>query len=169
MATPTNIDAFLLITDQSGDIKNESIDKNHPGLLQIQNFSFGVELQSSPGTGTGMAAGKSVSKQFEFDVNNSKASPILFSHCCDGTHCKSAVLYIRKAGGTPQDYYVWKFKDLVITKFEVTCSDDILEKIAFAFSAIWCEYKPQKPDGSLDSGINSGWDVKTNAPWGGSS
>lgn len=168
MAAPTNIDAWLLITDQSGDIKNESTDSVHTGYLQIQNFSFGVELQSNSAIGTGLGAGKSVAKQFEFDINNSKASPVLFKHCCDGTHCKTAALYIRKAGGGAKDYYVWKFKDLVITKFEVTCSDDILEKIAFSFTAIWCEYKPQKPDGSLDSGVNGGWNVKENQPWGGS-
>ena len=135
MATASNIDAFLLITDQNGDIKNESTDKAHPGYLQIQHFQFGVALEATPSIGTGLAAGKSVPCQFEFEVNSSKASPVLFQHCCDGTHCKSAVLYIRRAGGKPQDYYIWHFKDLVITKFEPTCSDDILEKIAFAFSA----------------------------------
>jgi type VI secretion system secreted protein Hcp len=168
MAIQSNVDAFLMITDQSGDIKGESKDDAHPKHLQIQNFKFGVELAASAATGTGMGAGKSVAKYFEFEVSNSAASPTLLQHCCDGTHCKGATLYVRKAGGKPQDYYVWKFKDLVITKFEIACSDDILEKIAFAYTAIYCEYKPQKEDGSLDSALKGGWDVKLNKPWGGS-
>jgi len=161
------VDAFLLINDQAGAVNGESIDTSHPKLLQIQNFSFGVELPASPGTGTGLGAGKANIRQFEFDVDNSTASPTLFQHACDGTHCKNATLYIRKAGGTPQDYYVWKFQDLVLTKFEVTCGESIVEKVAFAFTAIYCEYKAQKKDGSLDSALKGGWDVKLNAAWGG--
>ncbi len=168
MAIVSNVDAFLLITDQSGDIKGESKDDKHAALIQIQNFSFGVEMAASASIGTGLGAGKAIGKHFEFEVSNSTASPILFQHCCDGHHCKSATLYIRKAGGTPQDYYVWKFKELVITKFELTCSDDIVEKIAFAYTGIYCEYKPQKSDGSLDSALKGGWDVKLNKVWGGS-
>jgi len=161
------VDAFLLITDQSGDIKGESVDKSHAKLLQIRNFSFGVDNGSSAATGGGLGAGKATMRDFEFDVDNSTASPTLFQHCCDGTHCKSAVLYIRKAGGKPQDYYVWKFKDLIIKKFEVTCAEEIVEKIAFSFTAIYTEYKMQKPDGSLDSALNGGWDVKENDTWDG--
>ena len=161
------VDAFLLITDQSGDIKGESVDSAHKGLLQIQNFSFGVENKSSVTTGGGLGAGKAEMRAFEFDVNNSTASPTIFQHCCDGSHCKGATLFIRKSGGKPQDYYIWKFKDLIITKFEVSCSEDIVEKVAFSFTAIHTEYKMQKPDGSLDSGLKGGWDVKLNAPWNG--
>jgi len=70
--------------------------------------------------------------------------------------CKSATLTSarrRHAAG----YYIWKFKDLLITKFEIACSDDIVEKIALRLTAIYCEYKPQKPDGSLDSALKGGW------------
>jgi len=165
MAIQSNIDAFLEINDQNGKIKGESIDDAHKELLQIQNFSFGVEMAASASIGTGLGAGKAQHKYFEFEVSNSTASPILFQHVCDGTHCKNATLYLRKAGGKPQDYYIWKFTDLIITKFEVSCSDDILEKIAFSYTQIACEYKPQKNDGSLGSGLKGGWDVKVNKPW----
>jgi type VI secretion system secreted protein Hcp len=167
MALKSNIDAFLEITDQSGKIKGESVDDKHKEKLQIFNFGFKVELEATPGVGTGLGAGKSVLKEFEFEVANSTASPTLLQHCCDGTHCKDATLYIRKAGGKPQDYYIWKFTDLVITKFDLNCSDDIVEKIAFAFTAVACEYKPQKADGSLGSGLKGGWDQKKNIVWAG--
>jgi type VI secretion system secreted protein Hcp len=165
MAVQSNVDAFLEIKDSSGVIKGESKDNAHKELLQIQNFSFGVEMAAAASTGTGLGAGKAMVKHFEFEVSNSKASPTLFQHCCDGTHCASATLYLRKAGGKPLDYYIWKFTDLIITKFEISCSDDIVEKIAFSYSQIACEYKPQKQDGSLDSGLKGGWDVKVNGPW----
>lgn len=162
------VDAFLEITDQSGVIKGESKDDQHKELLQIRNFSFGVEATASSATGTGMGAGKAVLKTFAFDVDNSVASPTLYKYCCNGTHCKSAILYVRKAGGTPKDYYVWKFKDLIITGFELSCSEEIVEKVALAYTALYCEYKPQNEKGELGSALKAGWDVKLNKEWGGS-
>ena len=159
------VDAFLELKDQSGVVKGESKDDKHPDLLQITNFSFGVEMQASAATGTGLGAGKATLNKFQFDVSNSKASPVLFKLCCTGAHCPSAKLYIRKAGGKPEDYYIWSFKELILTGFELSCSEDITEKISFAYTGLACEYKPQKQDGSLDSGIKAGWDVKANKEW----
>ncbi|HVT79977.1 MAG TPA: type VI secretion system tube protein Hcp [Phycisphaerae bacterium] len=160
-----NIDAFLDLTDQKGRVKGESIDDQHKELLQIENFSFGVESQASAATGTGLGAGKAVMKNFSFDVQNSIASPTLFKHCCSGHHCPSAILYIRKAGGTPKDYYVWKFKDLVITGFELNCGVEIVEKITISYTGLYCEYKQQDAKGELGSAIKGGWDVKFNKEW----
>ncbi len=162
-----NIDAFLEIEDQNGKIKGESKDSVHKEKLQIENFSFGVESQASAQTGTGLGAGKAVMKTFSFDVSNSIASPMLFKHCCTGHHCKSATLSIRKAGGEPKDYYVWKFKDLVIIGFELNCGVEIVEKITFAYTGLHCEYKPQNEKGELGSGHKAGYDVKQNKEWGG--
>jgi len=161
----SNIDGFLELHDQSGMVKSESIDDKHKEKLQIQNFSFGVEMVSSGSTGTGHGAGKAQIKAFSFDVSNSKASPVLFKHACIGTHFKKATLFLRKAGGKPQDYYIWSFDELLITGFELNCADDIVEKVTMAFSGIHCEYKPQKKDGTLDSGIKAGWHIKQNKEW----
>lgn len=162
MASQSNIDAFLEIKDKAGPIKSESKDKAHPELMQIQNFHWGVKMAATSTIGTGLGAGKAMPGEFEFEVSSSKASPTLFGHCCSGEHCASATLYVRKAGGKPQDFYIWKFTDLIITKFQVDCMDDMLEKIAFSYTKIECEYKPQKNDGSLDSGVKAAWDVKAN-------
>ena len=76
------VDAFLEITDQSGVIKGESKDDTHKELLQIRNFSFGVEATASAATGTGLGAGKATMKVFSFDVDNSTASPTIFKYAC---------------------------------------------------------------------------------------
>ena len=159
------VDAFLELEDQAGVIKGECTDDAHKELLQIQNFSFGVENTASATTGTGLGAGKATLKTFSFDVSNSKASPKLYLYCCNGTHLKSATLYIRKSGGKPQDYYIWCFEELLVTGFELNCSEEIIEKVSMAFTCLHTEYKPQKKDGSLDSGIKAGWSVKTNKEW----
>lgn len=160
------IDAFLEIIDSSGNaIAGESLDSKHKNLLQIRDFSFGVTMKASVETGTGLGAGKCEMKEFEFTVSNSKASPTLLEYCCNGDHCQKATLYIRKATGKQDDYYIWTFKELIITNFGLSCSEDIGEKINFAYTAIACEYKQQKQDGSLMAGVKAGWDAKENQPF----
>ena len=157
------VDAFLEIKDSGkAVVEGESLDKKHPKLIQIRDYSFSIEQKASSDTGTGLGSGKAELKEFSFTVSNSKASPVLVGLVCKGDHCDSAVLYIRKAGGGQADYYIWTFKELLITKFEFSGSEEISEKISFAYTAVHCEYKPQKADGSLDSGIKFGWDVKEN-------
>jgi type VI secretion system secreted protein Hcp len=162
------VDAFLEIHDKNGMIKGESLDKDHKDMLQIRNFSFGVEATASPATGTGLGAGKATLKAFSFDVDNSIASPTLYKFCCNGTHCPKAKLHIRKAGGTPQDYYIWTFKDLIITGFELSPGEEIVEKITLTYTALHCEYHQQLADGGVDKKAQeAGYDVKVNREWDG--
>jgi type VI secretion system secreted protein Hcp len=160
----TNVDAFLEIIDSKGAaIAGESLDKQHPNLLQIANFSFGTEMAHSASTGTGLGAGKVSLKTFTFEVSNSKASPVLMKYCCSGDHCQKATLYVRKAGSGQQDYYIWTFKELLITGFELNCSVDIVEKVTFAYTGIHCEYRQQDQKGQVSkSGVKGGWDIKKN-------
>ena len=61
---------------------------------------------------------------------------------------------------------MWKFKDLIITGFELSCSEEIVEKVTLAYTALYCEYKPQNEKGELGSALKAGWDVKINKEWG---
>lgn len=164
---PSNVDAFLEIVDSAGNaIEGESGDDKHGKLLQISNFGFGVEMTSSASTGQGLGAGKAMLKTFSFDVANSKASPVLFKYTCNGDHCQKATLYIRKAGGTQQDYYIWNFKELLLVGFELSCGEDIVEKVTFAYTGVSCEYRTQDQKGQVSkSGLKAGWDVKKNIEW----
>src|SRR5262245_252183 len=131
------VDAFLEIFDSKGNaIEGESLDKTHSKKLQIRNFAFGVEMKHSAEVGTGLGAGKVELKLFSFEFANSKASPILLKNCCAGDHCQKAILSIRKAGTGQHDYYIWTFQELLITGFELSCSEDITEKITFAYTGI---------------------------------
>jgi type VI secretion system secreted protein Hcp len=161
------VDAFLEIVDSNGaTIEGESLDAQHKNLLQIRNFSFAIEMPASPDTGTGLGAGKVNLKVFSFEVANSKASPILFKYCCNGDHCQKATLYVRKAGSKQQDYYKWYFKELLITGFDLSCSEDITEKVSFAYTGIAVEYHQQDQKGQVSSSsINAGWDAKANDAW----
>jgi type VI secretion system secreted protein Hcp len=61
---------------------------------------------------------------------------------------------------------VIKFTDVLVTSYQTGGSGDVIpmDQISLAFSRIEMEYRQQKPDGSLDTPIKAGWDVKQNKP-----
>ena len=96
-----------------------------------------------------------------FTTQVNKASPLLMLACATGQHIKKAVLFVRKSGGDQQEYY----KVTTVT----TCSSPRtrpagpreatplpVDQFSLNFAKIEFEYKPQKPDGSLDSAVTAG-------------
>jgi type VI secretion system secreted protein Hcp len=87
--------------------------------------------------------------------------------CATGKHYKEAVLTARKAGKTQQEFLVFKFKDVIVTSYQTGGSADAdapLDQAALGFAQIQMDYKPQKADGSLDTAVKAGWDLKQNKP-----
>jgi type VI secretion system secreted protein Hcp len=81
-------------------IQGESQDKAHPGEIELDSFSFGINNFSTIGSATGGAgAGKVSLQDIHFSAPISVASPLLFKACASGQHIKKAVLSVRKAGG----------------------------------------------------------------------
>jgi type VI secretion system secreted protein Hcp len=71
---------------------------------------------------------------------------------------------VREAGKDQQDYLIVKMNDIIITG--VTDGDASgqagSETVSLVFAKIDLEYKPQKADGSLDTGIHFKYDLKAN-------
>ena len=86
--------------------------------------------------------------------------------CATGEHIKQALLSCRKAGGKQEVYLTVKFTDLLVSSYQTggSGSGDVvpLDQISMNFSKIEFEYKPQKADGSMDSPMHAGYDVKAN-------
>jgi type VI secretion system secreted protein Hcp len=80
---------------------------------------------------------------------------------------KSAVLTARKAGKGQQEFLVYKFTDVFVSSYQTGGSaqepDGPIDQISFGFARIEIEYRPEKPDGSLDTPVSAGWDVLKNA------
>jgi type VI secretion system secreted protein Hcp len=97
-------------------------------------------------------------------MSTNKASPLLFLACATGQHIKKAILYARKAGGEQQDYMKWTFSDVLCSSWQESGSAHgeslPIESISLNFAKIEVEYKPQKPDGSLDAAMKAGYDCK---------
>ena len=68
------------------------------------------------------------------------------------------------AGKGQQEFLIVKMNDIIITGVtnNGTSAQPASETVTLAFAKVDFEYKPQKPDGSLDAGIHFKYDLKAN-------
>jgi type VI secretion system secreted protein Hcp len=159
------VDMFLEF-DASANIKGESLDKQFPNLLQIDSFDFGGELPVSVEQGSGLGAGKVHYEQFNFKMKSSLASASVFKNMYQGYHIPTACLHLRKSGGGQKEYMTFKFKELMISKYSIDGgSEDPVESMAFAYTAMHMIYNLQDQKGNLTDKREAGWDVKANYEW----
>ena len=147
-----------------GDIKGESLDDKHKGEIEVLSWSWGVSNAGEMRGGSGGGEGKASFRDLSFTHNIDKASPVLLQACATGVHLKEATITHRKAGkgqqrvpdrqderrhhhrrGTRRHQRRWPRGE----------RDSAFAKIDF-------QYKPQKPDGTLEAGIHFKYDIKGN-------
>lgn len=155
------VDYFLKVDGIDG----ESTDDKHKNEIDVESWSWGETNSGTHRAGGGGGAGKVVMQDFHFTMKVNKSTPKLMLACATGQHIKEAKLVCRKAGGDQQEYMSVKFSDLLVSSYQTGGSaGDIIptDQVALNFSKIEFEYKPQKPDGSLDAPIKTGYDLKLN-------
>jgi type VI secretion system secreted protein Hcp len=153
------VDYFLKLDG----IQGESRDAKHKGEIELEAFGWGEASAGAPAAGGG-AAGKVQVEDLHVVMKMSKASPLLFLACATGQHIKQAVLTARKAGKAQLEFLVFKFTDVLVSGYRTDghAGAEPVDQVAFDFARIEVEYRPQKPDGSLDAPVKAGWDVKAN-------
>jgi type VI secretion system secreted protein Hcp len=148
-------------------IDGESTDAKHKGEIEIESFSWGATNSGSAAHGGGAGAGKVAMQDFSFTTRVSKASPTLFLACASGEHIKTAQLTARKAGKEQQDFLKITMSDVLVSGYKEEGTSEggavPLDSVSLNFAAIQVEYRPQRPDGSLDAPTTAGWDVSRNA------
>jgi type VI secretion system secreted protein Hcp len=155
-------DAFLKVDG----IKGESQDDKHKGEIQLISYKFGADQPASSKVGGGGGVGKVNMRDLAVKKEVDAASPLLYKACWTGKHIPSAVLSVRKAGGSQQDYCIVTLKDLLVSSVENTGhangGDNLpTEEVSLNFAEIKVEYKEQKADGSLGGSVMAGYNVKT--------
>ncbi len=148
-----------------GTIKGESRDAKHKDEIEVLSWSWGVSQSGTMTHGGGGGAGKASFHDFNFTHHVDRASPHLMRACATGEHIPEATITVRKAGKGQQEYLVIKMTDVLVTSVSTSFSaegDAAAEGVALAFAKVDLEYKPQKPDGSLDVGIHFKYDLKAN-------
>src|SRR2546421_11465937 len=136
-----------------GDIKGESLDDKHKDEVEVLSWSWGVTQTGSMSHGGGGGEGKASFHDFNFSHHIDKASPVLLKACATGEHIKEATITVRKAGKGQQEFLIIKMNDIIITHVGSSGAGDgaaTAENVALQCAKIDLEYKPHKPDGSLD-------------------
>jgi len=145
-----------------GDIKGESIDAKHKDEIELLSFSWGVTNTGSIGSGGGGGAGRETFRDLSIVHNVDKATPRLLAACATGLHLKDATITQRKAGKGQLEYLIIKMNDVIITGVTLSDTGEAgSETVSLAFAKVDLEYKPLKPDGSLDEGIHFKFDLQT--------
>ena len=147
-----------------GDIKGESLDAKHKDEIEVLSFSWGVANSGAGGSGSGSGAGKATFQDLSIVHGIDEATPELLKACATGLHIKDATITHRKAGKGQQEYLVIKLNDVTITAVSHGGSEDqpYAESVTLKFAKVDLEYRPQRPDGSLDPGLHFKFDLKAN-------
>lgn len=158
----TSTSSYFLKID---GVPGESMDDKHKDEIEILSFNWG-ESQQGAQAKSASGSGKVNMQDFHFTMKYNKASPKLFLACASGDHFPKATFIIRKAGGDKQDYLKWTLSDIVCSEYQTGGSNPEVptDQVSFNFGKIEVEYKPQKADGTLDTPIKAGWDLKQNKP-----
>ena len=146
-----------------GTIKGESQDAKHKDEIDILSWSWGVSQSGIAGHGGGGGAGKATFHDFNFTHHVDKASPLVMKACATGQHISDATITVRKTGKGQQEYLIIKMTDILVTSVSTSVSAEggtTIESVVLAFAKVDLEYKPQKPDGSLDVGLHFKYDLK---------
>src|SRR5215813_246952 len=154
---------YLLLID---GIKGESLDSKHPHAIEIYSFRWGASNNGSAGYGSGAGAGKVDFKDMEFTAHVNMASAELALCCCNGRHIPKAQLFVRKQGGTQQDYYTVILESLIVSSFTSGGSDGSgsmpVDQFTLNFAKFRFEYKMQDAKGGTGAAVRIGWDRLAN-------
>jgi type VI secretion system secreted protein Hcp len=158
-------DTFLDIKEVPG----ESTAKGFEGKTEIYSFSWGASNPATIGSGTGGGgAGKVSISSFNIMKRSDAASPLLFQACCRGDHYPTAIVTMRKAGGTggQTPFLIYTFTTVYVDSIQWSGSsggdDTPTESVSFSFGKVEVEYKPQAKTGAAaPKPILAAWDLTT--------
>jgi type VI secretion system secreted protein Hcp len=158
------VDMFLKIEGIDG----ESKDKSHKNEIDVLSWSWGASQSGTMHLGGGGGAGKVNVQDLTITKYFDKSSTNLFKNVCNGRHIPEAVLTVRKAGENPLEYLIITMEDILISSVSTGGSgheERLTENVTLNFAKVSVKYTPQRPDGSADGALESGWNMEENIEW----
>jgi type VI secretion system secreted protein Hcp len=151
-------------------IEGESDARNRQGEIEILSWSWG---ETSPGVEQVIAGvGRAGASQPEFaDISVkaylSKASPKIMEAVATGQHIPVVILTGLRQGqdGSQEEYLKITLTDVLISSYQTGGSQSEplpIDNFSFNYEKIEYEYTPQKSDGTADSPVKAGYDLKKN-------
>lgn len=143
-------------------VKGESTHAKHKDEIDVSKWNWSVHNASCT-MGGGSSVGKGTPGMLRVEKKVDKSSAEIAKKCAQGKHFKDAVLTMSKGGDKQEDYMKITLKEAYIADYSVGANDggEVTESVVLSYGDIEFEYKPQKPDGSMDSPITMGWDNRT--------
>lgn len=146
-------------------IPGESVDSKHPGTIEVQSFSAGVQQSGSSVSGGGGGVGKATFNTLTLSKWVDKSTPTLFLNCASGAHLSKATLYVRPTNST-NDMYKVILQDVVISSVSNSATvgaDRPSETISLSYARIQWIYQGLDANGGVSGGtVQSGWDLQKN-------
>ncbi len=144
-------------------IDGESAHKDHKGEIEVLSWSWGVSRPAGPIAGGGSGRSKPVPGELLIVHHYDKASPMLAKKIASGAHIKTAVLTARKAGEGQKDFLLVTMTEVSVNSVQTTASEggEITEQVALSYARIDFSYAPSKSNGTLETPVTFGWDLKT--------
>ncbi len=145
-------------------IKGESHDAKHKGSIAIESFQWGLEQAGTMGRGGGGGAGKVSFNDISIQKFADSSTPALMQACAGGTHIKTGVLTVRKAGGEQEEYYKISLNQILVSSIHNNGAQggDLVETVTLNFDEIKFDYKEQGGDGKLGGVVKFGWNLSQN-------
>jgi type VI secretion system secreted protein Hcp len=147
-------------------IEGEGHDSKHKNEIDLESWSWGETNSGSGHMGGGHGAGKVVMQDLHFVSKFQKSSPKLMLACACGEHITKATLVCRRAGTEQQEYLKIVLTDVLVSSYQVggSAHGDVIptDQFSLNYAKIEFDYKPQKQDGTLDSSVKAGYNIKEN-------
>ncbi len=142
-------------------VEGESTDSKHKGEIEVETFGYSISNPSSALLGGGAGSGKSSPGEMVFTKKFDKSSPRLAQAVAQGDHFKTAILTVRKSGGTQQEYFTVTLNDVFVSSYSGSGPGNgglPMESFSLNYAKMVQEYKEQKADGTLGGSVKLGYD-----------
>ena len=156
-------DTYLKIEEVPGEATAAGME----GTIAILSFSLGASNPATLGpTATGAGAGQVTMSDFNILKKTEKSSAGLFKACATGQHFPKAVVTMRKAGTTQNEFLKYEFEKVYVTSIQWAGStggdDSPTESVSFAYGKVTVTYTPQDDTGQPKGEPQiASWNVQT--------
>ena len=166
--TPSQVEAAVPSTGMFmniAGIPGESTDDAHPEWIDLVSYSHSIGDSGKVESGTAESRTTGPVDHEDFSVTKvlDKASPLLYTKCCDGTHIAEITVELCRATGDKQCYMKYQFTDVIVTSVSTggSTSESLpLEYVTFNYGKVeWTYTETDHKTGEPKGDVKASWDM----------
>jgi len=158
--------AFIKFEGVKEGESTHATNKGKDGWIEISDWSFDIEADTSYLKGAGASVGKPQPGNLSFSHYYDKASPVIMTKIVQGKHFpKVWIVMLKQVGavdGQGEPYFGVTMDEAFITKVSSKGAEDgtVTQDVEMVFKIVAFGYAPQKETGGvLDAPVYFGWDI----------